>query len=385
MSEKYKVYHFCNDVRGGVFSVIKNLLEFSQNPDIEYHVIYTVNKEKIGELELPELKGATSQQAFYYSPKWNFYHTCKQISKLIPDDKAIIVAHDWLELGMASNLGLQNPVVQILHGDYPYYYELAKNNELCIDEFICVADAIQKKLIRVIPKRTANIHYRRVPVAEGIKCEKKFSSCKIIFVGRLTEGKGYHLLPEIAIHLKEKNVNAEWHIVGEDGENFKEKIHWKNGISVKFYGNIDNEKVMQLLSEMDFIILPSKAEGLPVTIAEAMKSGVIPLVNDIPGGIQELVIDNETGFKIKENLAITYAERLCEIVEDENVRERIIKNCLGKANLLFNPTINTKSIENIFLNACTQKELKNPMKIYGSRLDQKWIPNFVVANIRKFI
>ena len=119
-----KVYHFHNGSGGGVFSVIKNLLEFSQSPDIENHVIYTINKLNQPSYTIGNLKGAASEQIFYYSPKWNFFHTCKLLAKLLPDEKVIIVAHDWLELGLVSNLGLQNKVVMFLHGDYNYYYQL---------------------------------------------------------------------------------------------------------------------------------------------------------------------------------------------------------------------------------------------------------------------
>ena len=99
-------------------SVIRNLLRFSKNPSIENHVIFTINKDVKPVYTVEHLEGANSQQIFYYSSKWNFYYTCRQLAKLLPDDKAIVVAHDWLELGMMSNLGLQNPVVQFVHGAY---------------------------------------------------------------------------------------------------------------------------------------------------------------------------------------------------------------------------------------------------------------------------
>ncbi|MEO6328706.1 MAG: hypothetical protein ABIO55_07235, partial [Ginsengibacter sp.] len=109
--QKVSIYHFYNGSGGGVFSVIKNLLQYSRDRKIENHIIYTINKKLIPHFSVPQLSGATSEQIFYYSADWNFYYTCKQLSKLLPDNKAVLIAHDWLELGMVSNLGLQNPVV----------------------------------------------------------------------------------------------------------------------------------------------------------------------------------------------------------------------------------------------------------------------------------
>ena len=150
MSKK-KVYHFHNGGGGGVLSVIRNLLKFANNPAIENHVIYTINKEEKAVYSINNLEGAFSEQVFYYSPKWNFYYTCRQLAKLLPDNKALVIAHDWLELGMMSNLGLQNPLILFLHGDYDYYYQLAQQHEPAIDQFICVAQNIETNLISLLP------------------------------------------------------------------------------------------------------------------------------------------------------------------------------------------------------------------------------------------
>jgi hypothetical protein len=146
---KIKVYHFHNGAGGGVFSVIKNLLRFSDNIYIDNHVIYGVNKEVLPHFNIEPIEGASSQQVYYYTASNNFFYTCRQLAKLIPDDNALIVAHDWLELGMMSNLGLQNPVVHFLHGDYDYYYQLAQKNETAINVFICIAENIAKNLKRI--------------------------------------------------------------------------------------------------------------------------------------------------------------------------------------------------------------------------------------------
>lgn len=347
-------------------------------------MIYTINKDIFPQFETPQIEGSTSQQVFYYSPKWNFYYTCKQLTKLLPNDKAIIVAHDWLELGMISNLGLQNPVVQFVHGDYDYYYQLAKAHSDSIDGFITVAENIKIKLVKQSPDRERDIHYLRFPVPGGNERVEVPGRCNIIFIGRLTEDKGYQLFPEIALQLREKNVNAEWHIVGEDCHNLKDKIFWDKNISVKHYGNVENDKVRILLSQMDFIILPSSAEGMPVSLIEAMKSGVIPIVNDIAGGIQELVIDNETGFKISLNDPSSYVKKIIELVKNGNNTNQMRMNCVEKANTLFNPHNNTLEIEKLIIQASAIKKEKLPFKTYGSRLDQKWIPNYMVSIIRKF-
>jgi len=223
--DKLNVYHFNNGKGGGVLSVIRNLIRFSNNPLIENHIIYTINKEQIPLFSVEHIEGAVTEQLFYYSPKWNFYYTCKQLAKLLPDDKALVVANDWLELGMMSNLGLQNRVVQFVHGAYDYYYQLAKLHENSIDLFITVAQNIERKLIQVIPHRRNDIDYLRFPVPLINHEEKEVGdNINIIFIGRLEAAKGYLLLPAIAKRVNESNSNVHWHIVGSIAEPAIENI-----------------------------------------------------------------------------------------------------------------------------------------------------------------
>lgn len=376
---KIKVIHFYNGTGGGVLSVIRNLLKYSENPSIENHIVYTINKYIDSRTTFPKIDGAVSEKVFFYSAKWNFYYTCKQLAKLLPDDKAVVIAHDWLELGMMSNLGLQNPVVQFLHGDYDYYYQLAKHHQMAIDSFICVAENIENRLKAQLPSRTEDIVYLRFPVCT-INAEIKERENNLIFIGRLDEAKGYPLLAEIAQKLIDKKIT--WHIVGASDDISGTNI-WDENIPVMFYGNIPNEEVLRLLPGMKITILPSKAEGMPVVIIEAMKAGVIPVVNNLPGGIQELVKDNETGYKINENNISSYAEKIRKLIEDKDLSMYMQKECMKLANMLFEPVSNTnvieKQVENIYRRA---RKRKSAIKVYGSRLDVSLIPNWIVARIR---
>jgi len=383
--DKLNVYHFNNGKGGGVLSVIRNLIRFSNNPLIENHIIYTINKEQIPLFSVEHIEGAVTEQLFYYSPKWNFYYTCKQLAKLLPDDKALVVAHDWLELGMMSNLGLQNRVVQFVHGAYDYYYQLAKLHENSIDLFITVAQNIERKLIQVIPHRRNDIDYLRFPVPLINHEEKEVGdNINIIFIGRLEAAKGYLLLPAIAKRVNESNSNVHWHIVGSIAEPAIENITWDENIRVRHYGNMLNDAVLELLKSMQILILPSVAEGMPVIIIEAMKAGVIPLVNNIDGGIQELVIDDKTGYKIENNSIAGYVEKINSLSTDKSQRIKMSYNSVIMANELFDPVINTIAIENKIVEMfATPNKNKAAVKIYGSRLDEQWVPNYVVNTIRK--
>ena len=382
--DKLRIYHFHNGGGGGVLTVIKNLLRFSNDPLIENHIIYTINRDKLKHYQPEQIEGAASQQVFFYSTRWNILHTCRQLAKLIPDEKAILIAHDLLELAMAGNLGLQNKIVQVVHGDYQYYYDLAVTNEQAIDAFVTVAGTIQKKLQSLLPSKKDSIFYLPFPLLDA-SCkgdEKRDNS--IVFVGRCTEEKGYPVLPSVAKLVQGHGNILLWHIVGKISSEIKAKYLWDTSVNVKFYGEIPNEDVNELLCKMKYFILPSLAEGTPVSLIEAMKAGAVSLVNNLPGGIQELVKNGETGFLAQNNLPGEYAAIIHSLQSDEQLQEKIRNNSRRLSNDLFNPARNTKAYENVYKELSQQKaKVKPVIKVYCSRLDNPLYPNWMVTLLRK--
>lgn len=383
---KIKVVHFHNGSGGGVLSVIKNLMKYSTNESIENHVIYTINKDIVADYKMPVLEGVIKQQVFYYSAKWNFYYTCKQLAKLLPDAQSILVAHDWLELGMMSNLGLQNPVVQIVHGNYDYYFNLAQKNAAVVDQFICISPAIFKNLIRKLPKRENTINYCRFPVPQIRAVKKENQVLRVFYCVRRLEddNKQFYLLPKINAILKEKNIVVDWTIIGKgiEKEEIEKLMDQKMHITVLPF--LTNEEVIKKLTEQDVFILPSLKEGFPVALVEAMKAGLVPLVTNWDGATEELILHGKTGFYCAPGNAIAYAEAIELLNDDREMLKNMSKAGLVKANKLFDPVINTKGIEELVLDF-VEKGLnqKKAVKVYGSRMDQEWIPNFITYLIRR--
>jgi glycosyltransferase involved in cell wall biosynthesis len=382
---KIKVVHFHNGTGGGVLSVIRNMFAYKKHPEIENHIIYTINREQVPVFNSPDLVGAASEQIFYYSPKWNFYYTCRQLAKLLFNKDTLIVAHDWLELGMVTQLGLENPVIQFIHGDYDYYYKLAYTHESSVNAFICVSSAICKKMVHLLPSREENIAYLELPVRNVIKTNESRLGDSIVFIGRCEEEKGYPLLPHIETKLKARGFHFKWHIYGE-GSTDKNKMElWSKQSNVSFYGKVSGEEIMMALPKYDFLVLPTIAEGLPVTVIEAMKCGVVPIVNHLPGGIEELIGNNQRGWLIEQNKVENYTRALTQLVQEPKRVKTLAKEARDFACKKFDANNCTKAIEIFILaNKLTIKHQK-AKKVYGSRLDLKWLPNWFVSSFRSVI
>jgi glycosyltransferase involved in cell wall biosynthesis len=123
---------------------------------------------------------------------------------------------------------------------------------------------------------------------------------KIIFFGRLAEGKGTRLFPEIISKLHQRKIPFKWTIHGEGpDESFLRKClenEIKTG-EVVLSKQLPRDRLFSLVREHDVFIMASELEGGPLTLLEAMSLGLVPICNDIPCLVQE-VINSENGFCI---------------------------------------------------------------------------------------
>ena len=78
--------------------------------------------------------------------------------------------------------------------------------------------------------------------------------------------------------------------------------------------------IPDILNETDVFALPSQIEGCPLSILEAMSSGV-PVVATRVGGIPEILDDGIEGYLVSTENNKELAERLIELLSNSKLRE----------------------------------------------------------------
>lgn len=148
---------------------------------------------------------------------------------------------------------------------------------------------------------------------------KKNNYSTIGFVGRLSEEKGISSLIHSMGIIRRKIPSARLVIVGtgpieDDLKELTNRLELNS--HVDFVGYKDN--VFEILKQLDVFVLPSRTEGCPIVILEAMAMG-LPVVATRVGGNPELVRDGETGYLVPFNDENALARAVLALLAD---RER---------------------------------------------------------------
>jgi glycosyltransferase involved in cell wall biosynthesis len=113
----------------------------------------------------------------------------------------------------------------------------------------------------------------------------------ILFAGRLCEQKQPRMFAHVMRELRTRGLQFVCLVAGdgEDREWLSSYLR-RNRLrgQVRMLGAVSNERVRHLLAASDILFLPSKHEGVSLTIFEAMAMAVVPVGADV-GGQRELV------------------------------------------------------------------------------------------------
>jgi glycosyltransferase involved in cell wall biosynthesis len=127
---------------------------------------------------------------------------------------------------------------------------------------------------------------------------------QFIYVGSLTVGKQSLYAIQLVEKLKEKGLNVGLSIYGDGVE--KEKLqryiqehNLEDFVAIK--GNSDKEAIKKVYQESHFLLLPSKSEGWPKVVAEAMFWGCVPIATKV-SCIPTMLDNGNRGILLSEKL-----------------------------------------------------------------------------------
>lgn len=206
---------------------------------------------------------------------------------------------------------------------------LTRSGEL----FLPVSDAVRRMAIgQGYPPERTFTHYI------GVRLDRFASddagpreSGLILHVGRLVEKKGTAFLLDAFARLRQSRPDASLVIIGQGP--LRAALERRSAVlglgeSVRFLGALAPEEVVAWMRRASVLAAPSitardgDSEGLPTVLVEAAAS-FLPAIATDHSGIAEAIMDGETGFIVPECDVTALAERLLQILERSDLRDRM--------------------------------------------------------------
>ena len=97
--------------------------------------------------------------------------------------------------------------------------------------------------------------------------------------------------------------------------------------SINFIGEVNN--VQDYYSRANVLLLTSNNEGFGMVVNEAAQFGVPSVCNFIPG-IEDLITDGENGFIVEQDDINTMASKVCDILTNDKLKEKLGTNARRK-------------------------------------------------------
>lgn len=160
----------------------------------------------------------------------------------------------------------------------------------------------------------------------------KTRKLSFIFLGRLESAKGLNEMVEAFKMLRNEGSTFRFVLCGAGPEEdfFVRRFTEVLGDDFEFMGVVSGEHKRSLIQQADFFLLPSYAEGLPISLLEAMSCGVVPIVSDDESLLH--VIKNESnGFVVQKRSAVDLAKTLGRLMVIEQNDYRMISLACRKA------------------------------------------------------
>jgi glycosyltransferase involved in cell wall biosynthesis len=385
MAEKPELIIFSQNKMGGVQNFYYNILSSGPMHTFNARWIF-LDSTEYNDPKLPSVYNCCEEVIFplQTTPGESIHKVAARLDKLITGKEgAVLTNFDTELITLHLHRHDKKTVFFVCHDEG--YLQRAQQFEFLIDVYIAHNIEFYERLQAMFPRRKEDVYFLPYGVKiPGYKRQPNTTGpLKIVMAARLQPEKGVADLPVIHRLLKEKGISVNWTIIGDGPEKQQLIKDLAQGEGAKFYTFAQNEEVVAEMAKNDIFILPSRLDGLPVAMLEAMSVGCVPVLSRFNTGIEQ-VVTKDIGYVLTTGDNKAFAETIALL---HNNREELEKKSMLGMQLVREQYEASSRAKTYFDLLGRYKELKKKKRLkipnYNGYLSSPWIPAPISKMIRK--
>ena len=329
---------------GGIATSVHNMAT-SFSKEGHQVTIFLYGQEKDETIQKDGFKIICIQNKQVKGLSWWF--TRKKIENIINKEVSVnnlqlIEAVDWT--GITSFMKIDCPLVLKLHGSDTYFCHIEGRKQKYKNFFL------EKKALHSADAIVSVSHYTADLTAElfGLKKEievihngidtsafeyadaQDMEPKTLLYFGTLIRKKGVLELPHIFNKVIKRIPDAKLYLIGGDSADIHSgsSSTWElmqplfTDAALKqtsYFGKIPHHEMKQHIKEANICVFPSFAEAFPISWLESMACGK-SIVGSNKGWAKEAIEDEVSGFLIHPKEHQAFANRVIELLLDENLQ-----------------------------------------------------------------
>lgn len=211
--------------------------------------------------------------------------------------------------------------------------ELAGMNNKYVDKIIALSHSGKRyisKRFSIKDTDKISVIYNFVgehPQAEEYR-KRKLSNktINIVYPGGCAGSKTPELVIRVLKELQKTNLNFKFYWMGGNYVHLSRHFPFlgvndirdfvKSDERIIFTGKIPREEANEIISNANIFFSPSRREGCPMSLIEAMRVGAICIVSDFPIANKEIIEDGVNGYVIPHTDIQDFVERIKDIIKN---------------------------------------------------------------------
>lgn len=201
-----------------------------------------------------------------------------------------------------------------------------------------------EKKFKIENSAKVSVVYNFMPPLQDVDIEtKKQRIClKIVYPGGHSYAKSAEVVCDALKQLLKTELDFDFYWLGNIT---LPGAHWplsrtclvsdclnSNDKRIKVFGPVTREDSKKIIADANIFLLPSRGEGCPITLLEAMRAGCVPIISDVPHGSLDIIQDNKTGFVVRQGNAKDIVSRITSIINNHTDCFKIYDNSYHKFN-----------------------------------------------------